>query len=128
MSKIKKKLSDLLPCPYAECGISVEPSDEEIRLAVEKVDLEERGMDQHHAEIKAWLFAGSNNGSDVAAVVRMMKDYHARRVAYFVVNGLPAGDPHPITITGENRVIAGNHRVRAARFLKMTEVEVGIAS
>lgn len=120
------QLSVLIPCTYAECGICVEPSEQEIRQAVEKGDLEERGMDEHQPEIKASLLAASNNGSDVAAVVRMMKDYHTRRVAYFVVNGLPEGDPHPITINAQNRGTAGNHRVRATRYLKMDEVEVEV--
>ena len=120
------QLSVLITCTYVECGICVEPSEEEIRQAVEKGELEERGMDEHQVQIKASLLAGSNNGSDVAAVVRMMKDYHTKRVAYFVVNGVPEGDPHPITINGQNQVTAGNHRVRAARYLGMNEVEVEV--
>jgi hypothetical protein len=127
MARIKMHLSVLIPCTYVECGICVEPSEEEIRQAVEKGELEQRGMDEHQAEIKSSLLAGSNNGSDVAAVVRMMKDYHTKRVAYFVVNGLSEGDPHPITVNGQNHVVAGNHRVRAARYLKMDEVEVEVA-
>ena len=127
MSKIIKQLSDLIPCPYVEHDMCVEPSGEEIRQAVEKGDLEERGMDEHQAEIKAWLLVGSNNGSDVAAWVRMMKAYHTKRVAHFVVKGWPEEDPHPITINKQNQVTAGNHRVRAAHYMKMNEVEVRVA-
>jgi len=81
-------------------------------------------MDEHQAEIKAWLVNGSNGGADVEAVVRMMKSYHTKRVAYFVANGWPEDDPHPITINNQNHVTAGNHRVRSARYMKLDEVDV----
>ena len=92
MNKTTKKLSDLILCSYVEHGVSTEPSNEEIRQAVANGDLEERGMDEHQDQIKAWLLAGSNNGQDTGAWVRMMKKYHTERVAYWVKNGAIPSD------------------------------------
>jgi hypothetical protein len=124
MLKTTKKLSELITCDYVEYGFSVEPTAEDIRQAIEKNDLEERGMDEHQDQIRAWLLAGSNNGDDVGAVVRMMKEYHTKRVAYWVVKKLPTDDEYPITVNKGNQVTAGNHRVRAARYMGVGEIEV----
>jgi hypothetical protein len=124
MPKVTKKLSDLILCDYVELGVSVEPTDQEIRQAIEKGDFEMRGMDEHQDLLRAWLLAGSNNGKDVDAVVRLMSDYHRKRVAYLVVTEWPKDDKYPITVNKMNQVIAGNHRVRAARYKGITELEV----
>jgi hypothetical protein len=125
MPKATKKLSDLIPCNYDECGTSVEPTDQEIQQAIEKGDVEKRGMDEHQDQIKAWLLAGSNNGQDKDAVVRMMKEYHTKRVAYWVVTHWPKDDKYPITVNKTNQVTAGNHRVRAALYKMRTACKSG---
>jgi len=132
MPKATKKLSDLILCDYVEFGISVEPTHQEIRQAIEKGDFETRGMDEHQDQIRAWLLAGSNNGKDVDAVVRLMKEYHTKRVAYLVVTEWPEDDKHPITVNQMNQVTAGNHRARAARYKfrdnPTAELEVMVAN
>jgi hypothetical protein len=124
MPKITKLLSELIPCNYIEEGVSVEPSDNEIRQAIERRDFETRGMDEHQDDIRNWLLDGSNNGQDIDAHRQMVKEYHTKRVAYWVVNEWQIDDPYPITIDSQNNIIAGNHRFRAARYKKVTEVEV----
>jgi len=126
-----KKLSDLILCRYEECGVSVEPTDQEIQLAIDKGEFETRGMDEHQDHIRAWLLEGSNNGQNIDAVVRMMKEYHTKRVAYWVVTDWPKDDKHPITVNQMSQVTAGNHRVRAAQYKAandacepITEIEV----
>jgi len=103
-------------CNYVEFGVSVEPTQQEIRQAIEKGDFEKRGMDEHQDQIRDWLLAGSNNGKDVDAVIRLMKEYHTKRVAYLAVTAWPKDDKYPITVNQMNQVTAGNHRVRAARY------------
>ena len=126
MLLVTKKTSELVPTPYVEFGYLVEPTTEEIKEAVDNGRLEHRGMDEHQEEIKAWLIAGSKNGQDIMASVSMMKTYHTRRVAFFVVNGIPENDKHPITVRQNNIVTAGNHRLRAAIYLEIPELEVHV--
>ncbi len=59
--------------------------------------------------------------SDFYACYAWIIDYHAGRVAYFVVKGWANS---PIEITASGAMNEGQHRLLAACFMKLDEIEV----
>jgi hypothetical protein len=116
---MKKKVSEIHYLPYGENHVCVEPSRKEIKKAVRENNLEKRGFQKHRDELVAeWNETGS-----FEAYCDRARRYHAQRTAFFVVNGW---QDHPITLTEDDWMIDGLHRLLAAKYLGDEEVEVEI--
>jgi hypothetical protein len=92
---------------------STEPSDEEVLTAVANREFEERGFQQCRNELAAEWFSHPPE-----ECLRLARQYHARRIAYFVVNGWL--DQLELTANGTLR--DGAHRLRAAKIRGDTSV------
>jgi hypothetical protein len=114
---MQKKVCEILSLPYGQDNICCEPSKEEVQKAVDEKDLETRGFQEHEHELRAeWEQVSGPERHD------RVRKYHARRVAFFVVNGW---DNYPIVLKEDGREVSeGSHRLRAARHLGMETVEV----
>ena len=97
-----------------------EPSWTDIQTAIDNRQFETRNyQDDLNALIAEWA-AGSNNGHNRAEWERLAKQYHARRIAYFVVNGWTV----PIVIDTSELVRDGTHRFKAAKHKGNSTIEV----
>ena len=97
--------------------MSCEPSTEEIQKAVREKDVEKREFQKDLPELIAeWQqLSGPERYNQI-------RKYHARRIAFFVLNGW---DDHPIILKQDGREVEeGSHRLRAAIHLGMDTVEV----
>jgi hypothetical protein len=111
---MKKKVREIFRRPWGQDGVSCEPSREEIERAVRENDLETRGFQEHlHELIAEWEQVTGPERYD------RIRKYHARRVAFFVVNKWD----NSISLKEDRcEVDQGSHRLEAARFLGMEEV------
>ncbi len=104
-----------------ECsGQSTNPTDIEIEAAVERTRAGESqrlpfNSPQFHAEIARLQF------KDFQSAYSWGMRYHADRIAYFVVN---ERENCPIEIMANEDMREGQHRLRAAKFMKKEEVAV----
>ena len=118
---MKRKILEIPPVlyGYSDNGVfySCEPSLEDIQLAIKESQLEERGFQSHLEELKTEWQAKAKTRPKYDDLVRI---YHARRIAQFVVHGWTA----PIILTADGRMNDGLHRLKAAIFNGMEEVEV----
>ena len=95
-----------------------EPTSDEITRAVENGDLEKTPYSDHSQELTdQWV---RECGGDLNDLLRRSRGYHARRIAYLVVHGWT----DPIVLDWKEKMIDGTHRLKAARHLKLPEVEV----
>jgi hypothetical protein len=122
---MQKKISEILIGPYV--GLSrpdhppCEPSAEEIERAVREKDREERGYQEHREELTAeW----NKLRSSFEEYNDHERRYHARRIAFFVVNGW---SNDPIVLQKDARSVHdGLHRLKAAKHMGLETVEVMI--
>lgn len=122
MLTIKKRISDIPPVLYGYVvnGIQflTEPSEDDIRRAIENDEIEERGYQSDYKELEIeWKQAHTREEAD-----RQVRLYHARRIAFFVVNGWS----DPIRLGTDGKIKDGLHRLKAATFQGMHEVEVHV--
>lgn len=115
-----RKVNEITLVPYGDpaSGVLHEPSTDDVQGALEKGALDERDFQRDLEELKAEWRQASNNDADAWA--REVKNYHARRVAWFVTHGWN----DPITIGSNNVIRDGSHRIRAAIFLGHEEIDV----
>ena len=114
---MKKKISEIFSSLYGQDNVCCEPSPEEIERAVREKDLEKREFQKDLAELIAewYQVSGPERYNEI-------RKYHARRIAFFVVNGW---DNYPIVLKQDGREVEeGSHRLRAAIHLGMDTVEV----
>jgi hypothetical protein len=120
---LKRKISEIPPVLYGyrDDGIfySQEPSPEDIQLAIKENQFEERAYQTDLEELKTEWRAKAKTRQECDDLV---KTYHARRIARFVVHGWT----DPIALTADGRMNDGLHRLKAANFKGMDEVEVTI--
>jgi hypothetical protein len=81
------RIADITIVRYGEANVLCEPSSDEIKQAIETNQLEARGFQADLDELKAEWIKGSHGGRDLEEWCRLVKDYHARRIAHFAVNG-----------------------------------------
>lgn len=117
---MKKKVAEILNSPYEQYNIFSEPSKDKIEKAIREKDFDERGFQRDLAELNTeWNKASSS----VEEYSDHMRQYHARRIAYFVVNKWN----DPILLKADGRTVKeGTHRLKAAIYLGMETVEVEI--
>jgi hypothetical protein len=117
--KMKKKVSEICNTKYGENNVCCEPSKAEIESAVGEKDLEKRGFQEHLRELTTeW-----NKGSNFEEYCDCARKYHARRIAFFVVNRWD----DPIMLNKDKHTVSeGLHRLKAAIYLHMETVEVEI--
>lgn len=117
---MKKEVAEILNSSYRQYDISSEPSKDEIERAVREKDFDERGFQRDLPELNAeWNKANSS----VEEYCDRMRQYHARRIACFVVNKWN----DPILLKADGRTVReGTHRLKAAIHLGMETVEVEI--
>ena len=117
---MRKKVSEIFSLPYGQDNVCCEPSMQEIEKSVHDKNLETGGFQDHLLELTAkWEQLHGQERYD------RIRKYHAERIAFFVVNGW---DNYPIILKGDGREVKeGSHRLRAARYLRMEEVEVEIS-
>ena len=115
---MKKKVSEIFSKPYGHAGVCCEPSTEEIERAVREDDLEHREFQKDLGQLTAeWAGVPDHECHDQ---IRM---YHARRIAFLVKNW----KDFPITLKKDGvEVRDGSHRLRAAKYLGMEEVDVEV--
>ena len=112
-----KKLSEIDMGPYGFPGVSCEPSREDIEGAIAKGTLEER---QFQADIQALNDEWNRNAGNEQEYFLLQKEYHARRIAFFVVNGWK----EPIVLHRDEKTVKdGLHRLKAADYLNMEYVD-----
>lgn len=105
-----------------EITFLAEPTDQEIAEAVAAKAVDERF---YSGEEQAALYAAFEKeaAGNFDTYRRLIHQYHARRVAYFV---LEKDWKDPIGVTAEGILHDGGHRYLAAKFLGKDEVEVEI--
>jgi hypothetical protein len=113
---MKKKVSEIFSRAYGQDNICCEPSTEEIEKAVCENDLEKRGFQEHLDELIAeWEKLPIRERYDE------IRKYHARRIAFLVVTGWN----EKIKLKKDGREVSeGSHRLRAAKYLGIDEIEV----
>ena len=120
----------VMPYPYGNNLGSHEPSDEEIRAAFEKGEFDARVMDEKPVQdaIDLEALKASNGGANAEAYCAVWRTYHAKRTAYWMQqmklkpDSWQKDEGHPLTV--RLLAIAGNHRARAAKLLKLSPIEV----
>jgi hypothetical protein len=122
--RITRKIADipnvLYGVPDGQKSISMEPSADDINEAINGGQLEARGFQADLDALRSEWEQRSNGNS--AEFYRLQKIYHARRIAYFAVNGWS----DPVDLTADGKIRDGLHRFKAAIFLGLDEVGVKI--
>jgi hypothetical protein len=118
-----KKIADIPFVRYENTfnGIvlSCESSHENIQLAINNKEFEQRGFQTHNDELLAeW----KKNVSSAQELNERIRGYHTRRIAHFVVHGWT----DPIILDADGEMKDGLHRLKAAIFMGKDEVEVVI--
>lgn len=109
---------------YGEKHISCEPTTEEIRLAVQNADFEEKRSFQGDIdELKSEWNKGVKSIDEYCA---RRREFHARRIAYFVKTN---GWREPILLCVDGKTILdGSHRLKAAKYVGCEQVNVIVTS
>jgi hypothetical protein len=115
--RMQKKIYEIFSLPYGQDNVCCEPSKEEIQKAVDEKNFETRGFQEHEHELRAeWEQVDGPERYD------RIRNYHARRIAFFVLN---EWDKYPIILKKDGREVSeGSHRLRAAIHLGMESVAV----
>jgi hypothetical protein len=117
---LKKRLEEILNPDYGQYGISSEPSKADIEAAISKSEYESRGFQEHLEELNnEWKVSVSG----VQEYCERIRHYHARRIAFFVVNGW--SDPVELHSDGST-VKDGLHRLKAAKYMQCETIDVVI--
>lgn len=98
-----------------------DPSAAEIQQAIDNGKLEERGYQRHLHDLVAEWQAGAKG--EAVEFYRLQKEYHACRIAYFVVRGWT----DPIVLAANGDMIEGTHRLKAAIHKGVSKVGVRIS-
>ncbi len=95
---------------HGEEKYSVEPSREEIEEAITGGNLETRGFQKDYvALVNEW---NREAGGNFEKYLRLRRQYHARRIAYFVVHGWTDA---VVLHDDQRRVKEGMHRLKSAK-------------
>jgi hypothetical protein len=109
--------------PYGELGkFCTEPSAEEIDAALASGRLDER-INDGASQQSMYADCKRDGKGNLNEIMRLIREYHAQRVAYFVKNGWDEENDR-ITLTHDGKLRDGGHRYRAARHLKREEGRV----
>ena len=115
---LKKKISEIKCASYGVGELSCEPTKEEIEEAIKNENLEKRNFQDDLDELNAEWNLKSNNFEEY---ITFQKDYNARRIAYFIVNGWSS----PILLDEDGVTIKdGLHRFKAAKYLENEMIDV----
>ncbi len=122
-----RKISDLKIRYYGDTingqTIICEPTPKNICDAIQAGRLETRNYQTDSGALEAeWVSESQKSPDYLATWQRLVTDYHAGRIAHFVVNGWE----RPISINANDEVTDGTHRIKAAIFRGVCEVEVTI--
>jgi hypothetical protein len=119
---MKKAVSEIFNATYTQYGISSEPSADEIARAVQMGNFETRGFQSHKEELNDEWNAQS---SSKAEYCERLREYHARRIAYFVAHE----NWEPLLLEKDRYHLRdGLHRLKAAVFKGCQTVDVEIAA
>ena len=103
--------------PFRRGDVCCEPSREDIQRAIDEKDFETRGF--QNPEVEAEYSA-----LDVPECYEWLRKYHAKRVAFHVVNGWQ----DRIVLNEDKQTIKdGLHRLKAAIFMGWETVDVDVA-
>lgn len=111
------KISDIPTVIYGEFGHSCEPTQDDIRVALQDGKLESRG---YQSDRNALYTEWSSDRPTMSEFCRRVKEYHARRIAYFVKHGWT----DPIQLSKDGKIEDGLHRLKAAIFIGKDSIEV----
>jgi hypothetical protein len=116
---MKKRVAEICNVLYGEANVSCEPSRADIDHAIENLEFELRGFQDDLVTLKSeWDLAAQH---DFDEFCKLVKTYHARRIAFFVVNGWT----DPIVLRNDGCTIEdGLHRLKAALYKGVPEVEI----
>jgi hypothetical protein len=116
-------VNDIVNTPYGENAVSCEPSPQDISDAIERGELEERAYQRDIDDLTAeWRRESKDNALEW---YRLVKTYHARRIAFFVIRGWQES----IVLRADGQTIQeGLHRFKAALYLGMREVETTLVT
>ena len=95
--------------------MSAEPTRAEITEAVSKREFDLRNFQQHKDQLALESYSQGEG-----ECIRLARQYHARRVAFFVVNGC---ENDPIMICAHNVLEDGGHRLLAARHRDINAID-----
>lgn len=116
-----RKIADLKPSRYGytvnDQAVDCEPSTEDIARALREGRLETR-----HYHDETLLPEWKANARSIEEWGRLVRDYHARRIAYLVANKCD----DPISVKKSGFITDGNHRIRAVAFRGLTEIQVRV--
>ena len=115
---MKKKIEEIKNTDYGVGDVSCEPAKCEIARAIQTNNLEARSFQEDIDELNAeW----NKEAKSENEYFELQKKYHAQRVAYLVVNKWS----DPILLRKDGATISdGLHRLKAAVYLEMEEVDV----
>ena len=121
----RRKISELGIRRYGDVldnrKIMCEPTLMDIYDAVKSSNSEARNYQTDLDALKEeWLQECKRSLDPYGTWQQLVSQYHARRIAYFVVNGWS----QPIEINQNNELTDGTHRIKAAIFKGHTEVDV----
>ncbi len=125
-----KKVSEIIHPLYGfydhnNQPVKADPSPEDIEQAIKNKELEERGFQTYCDALGREWANGLSLPADYDEFGRRCRIYHARRIAYFVVNGW---DGEAIELAADGvRVTDGLHRLRAAIHKGQETVAVKVA-
>ncbi len=110
---ITKKVNEIEYLPYGdnEMNISCDPNDTDIENAVIENNFETRSFQGDLMDLEIEWKQKTSNGHNRH---NLIKEYHSKRIAYFVINGWK----EPITLYKNSlKIKDGLHRLRAAKYL-----------
>ena len=122
--RIMRKVSEIPEYTYAAQKdghlYNFNPTTENIQQAIDAGQLEERGYQTHKDELHTEWTQGAQGNIETFCLLQ--RDYHARRIARFVVKGWS----DPIILASDGDMIDGTHRLKAAIHKHLDEVEVQV--
>jgi len=117
---MKKCVTEIYNVLYGQDNVSCEPSSDDIRHAIEICELESRGFQEDLPTLQTEWNQMARNFDQFCQLV---KAYHARRIAFFVVHGWN----EPIMLRSDGCTIKdGLHRFKAAIYKCIPDVEIAI--
>jgi hypothetical protein len=118
LNVIRKKVSQARRQLWGQDDVSCEPSDEDVRKAIDVKELESRSFQDKAVEAEPM---GEQTLEKRHAGI---KQFHTRRIAYWVKHEWR--DPLVLAQDGCT-IIEGSHRLWAAKYKGMTEVDCVVA-
>ena len=114
---MKKKVAEIPDVKFGQYNISSEPSCSEIAKAIEDRKFENR---EFQKDIKSIDSEANRKAGSEKEYCNFLKQYHARRIAYFVVHGWK----DPIVLRENGTVKDGLHRLKAAIYKGVETIDV----